>query len=423
MVQYTNNRFKGNEMKLIEDLQWRGLINQCTDIDGLTKFLDSKAVTLYCGFDPTADSLHVGHLIPMISLMRFKNAGHDPIALIGGATGLIGDPSGKTQERDMLLEDLVIKNSDAVGKQLSKITGVRTRNNIEWTKNMSVIEFMRNIGKNFSVNSMLARDSVTSRLNGDGLSFTEFSYMLFQGNDFLELSKQEDCQLQIGGSDQFGNMCSGLDLLRKNNKEGFALTFPLLVKSDGTKFGKSEGGSVWLDANKTSPWEFFQFWLNIPDSDVVKLLKMFTFLSQEKIEDLDMETKANPHLRLAQKSLAIEMTNLIHGEESCKAVQEVAELLFSAKTFNVSSQALEMLKTIIKVSTKDISNIHDLKQAMVETELVGSMTQAAQAIKDSAVTVFEMKKEAVKINSAMQEFAIVKPIFIKKGKKNFALVV
>lgn len=203
MVQYTNNRFKGNEMKLIEDLQWRGLVNQCTDIDGLTNFLDSKAVTLYCGFDPTADSLHVGHLIPMISLMRFKNAGHDPIALIGGATGLIGDPSGKNQERDMLLEDLVIKNSDAVGKQLSKITGVRTRNNIEWTKNMSVIEFMRNIGKNFSVNSMLARDSVTSRLNGDGLSFTEFSYMLFQGNDFLELSKQEDCQLQIGGSDQF----------------------------------------------------------------------------------------------------------------------------------------------------------------------------------------------------------------------------
>lgn len=410
-------------MELIEDLQWRGLINQCTDIEGLSNLLKSKSITLYCGFDPTADSLHVGHLIPMISLMRFKKAGHDAIGLVGGATGLIGDPSGKNQERDMLLEDLVIKNSKAVENQISKITGVRTKNNIEWTKNLSVIDFMRNIGKNFSVNSMLARDSVTNRLNGEGLSFTEFSYMLFQGNDFLQLSKQENCQLQIGGSDQFGNMCSGLDLLRKNNMEGFAMTFPLLVKSDGTKFGKSEGGTVWLDKSKTSEWEFFQFWLNVPDSDVIKLLKMFTFLDRENIEDLDMETKSRPELRLAQKALATEMTKLIHGEDICNAIQEVSELLFSSKDFNVSKNGVELLKSIIKVSDKDVKTIQDLKNAMVKTELVSSMTQAMQAIKENSVAILELNGKNLKINPDMIELKISKPCLLKKGKKNFALLV
>ena len=409
-------------MKLIEDLQWRGLINQCTDIDGLAQLLNNKKITLYCGFDPTADSLHVGHLIPMISLMRFKEAGHDPIALVGGATGLIGDPSGKNQERDMLLEDLVVKNSKAVEKQLVKVTGVRTRNNIDWTKNLSVIDFMRKVGKNFSVNSMLARDSVTNRLNGDGLSFTEFSYMLFQGNDFLELALQENCQLQIGGSDQFGNMCSGLDLLRKNQKEGFAMTFPLLVKADGTKFGKSEGGTVWLDERKTSPWEFFQFWLNVPDSDVVKLLKMFTFLSKETILSLESDTLNQPEKRLAQKALAIEMTKMIHGESNCLAVQEVADLLFGSKKFDISENGLKVLKEVIKTSSKEIASIHDLKQSMIETELVSSMTQATQAIKDNAVTLFEMNQEGRKVNISSVDLDLKKPLLIKKGKKSFGLV-
>lgn len=238
-------------MNLIEDLEWRGLINQCTDKEGLESLLAKEKVTLYCGFDPTADSLHVGHLIPMISLIRFKKHGHNPLALIGGATGFIGDPSFKSQERVALDEEVVLQNSEAIGKQLQKITQVKTVNNLDWTKNMSVIEFMRKLGKNFSVGAMLARDSVSSRLGGDGLSFTEFSYMLFQGNDFLHLAQNENCKLQIGGSDQFGNMCSGLDLLRKDKKEGFALTFPLLTKSDGTKFGKNEKGAVWLSAEKT----------------------------------------------------------------------------------------------------------------------------------------------------------------------------
>lgn len=409
-------------MTVIEDLKWRGLLQQWSDEVALTKLLDTEQVTLYCGFDPTSDSLHVGNLIPMVSLMRFKQHGHNPIALIGGATGLIGDPSGKVQERDMLLEDIVLHNSKSIGAQLSNITGVPTVNNIDWTKNMSVIEFMRVVGKNFTVNSMLARDSVTSRLNGDGLSFTEFSYMLFQGNDFLQLAKQHGCKLQIGGSDQFGNMCSGLDLLRKNNLEGFALTFPLLIKSDGTKFGKSEKGTVWLSAEKTSPWEFFQFWLNTPDTDVIKLLKFYTFLDQATIADLEEKTKNTPELRLAQKALASEVTTLIHGEAMCQSVKDVADLLFAGKEFNLSDDGIEVLKSIIPVSTKDITTVHDVKVVLVETELIGSITKATQAIKDNSIVLFEKGKTPVKMTEQM-ELNITKPLLVRKGKKNFALVV
>jgi tyrosyl-tRNA synthetase len=410
-------------MKLIEDMKWRGLVHQCTDIDGLEKLLDSESITLYCGFDPTADSLHVGHLIPMISLMRFKQHGHNPLALIGGATGFIGDPSFKSQERVALDEEVVLQNSDAIGKQLAKITQAKTVNNLDWTKNMSVIDFMRKLGKHFSIGAMLSRDSVSSRLSGDGLSFTEFSYMLFQGNDYLHLGQDQNCKLQIGGSDQFGNMCSGLDLLRKNQMEGFALTFPLLVKSDGTKFGKSEKGTVWLDPNKTSPWEFFQFWLNTADADVVKLLKLYTFLSHEKITELENSTANSPELRAAQKALAVEITTLIHGAEICQSIQEVAELLFSGKKFELSEAGIDILKSIIPVSQKNITNIQELKQTLVETELLGSMTKATQAIKDNSVSILELGKEAVKVNEEMKEVQISKPFLIKKGKKHFALVV
>jgi tyrosyl-tRNA synthetase len=412
-------------MKLVEDLKWRGLVHQCTDIDGLEKLLDSESVTLYCGFDPTADSLHVGHLIPMISLMRFKQHGHNPLALIGGATGFIGDPSGKSQERVALMEEVVLHNSEAIGKQLASITKVKTVNNLDWTKNMSVIDFMRNIGKNFSIGAMLARDSVSSRLNGDGLSFTEFSYMLFQGNDFLHLAKEHNCQLQIGGSDQFGNMCSGLDLLRRNQKEGFALTFPLLTKSDGTKFGKSEKGSVWLDAEKTSPWDFFQFWLNTADADVVKLLKLYTFLSHEKILELEDSTVNRPELRAAQKALAVEMTTLIHGADICQSIQEVAELLFSGKKFELSNTGINILKSIIPVvvALRNVLTLQEFKQALVQTELLASMTKATQAIKDNSISILEVGKEAKKITEDMKEIEISKPTLIKKGKKHFALIV
>ncbi len=410
-------------MKLIEDLTWRGLVHQCSDIDGLEQLLNSEKVTLYCGFDPTSDSLHVGNLIPMVSLMRFKQHGHDPIALIGGATGLIGDPSGKQQERETLLENIVLNNSLEIGVQLSQITQARTLNNIDWTKNMSVIEFMRKVGKNFSVNSMLARDSVNNRLNGDGLSFTEFSYMLFQGNDFLELAQKENCKLQIGGSDQFGNMCSGLDLLHKNGCKGFALTFPLLTKSDGTKFGKSEKGTVWLSAHKTSPWDFFQFWLNTADADVVKLLKFYTFLSHEEIIELEKATLETPHLRLGQKALAAEVTAMIHGEKICKDIQEVATLLFSGGEFNLSSEGIDLLQTIIPTSNQPITSIVELKKVMIETDLAGSMTKATQSIKENAVQICELKKPPLKVKEDMESFSLSLPVLIKKGKKTFALVV
>lgn len=410
-------------MKLIEDLKWRGLVHQCTDIDGLEKLLDSESITLYCGFDPTADSLHVGHLIPMISLMRFKQHGHNPLALIGGATGFIGDPSFKSQERVALDEEVVLRNSESIGKQLAKIIQVKNVNNLDWTKNMSVIDFMRKLGKNFSIGAMLSRDSVSSRLNGDGLSYTEFSYMLFQANDFLHLGVEENCKLQIGGSDQYGNMVSGLDLLRRNKKEGFALTFPLLVKSDGTKFGKSEKGTVWLDAEKTSPWEFFQFWLNTADSDVVKLLKLYTFLPHDKITELETSTLEHPEIRLAQKALAVEITTLIHGTEVCQSIQEVAELLFTGKKFELSNKGIDILKAIIPVSEKNIENIQELKQVLVETELLGSMTKATQAIKDNSISILELGKEAMKVTEDMKNIQISKPTLIKKGKKHFALVI
>lgn len=409
-------------MNILDEFKWRGLLNQCTDEVALAKHLADNIVTLYCGFDPTSDSLHVGNLIPMICLMRFKQHGHNPLALIGGATGLIGDPSGKNQERDMLLEDIVLQNSNAIENQITMVTQVPTVNNIDWTKNMSVIDFMRVVGKNFSMNSMLARDSVTSRLNGDGLSFTEFSYMLFQGNDFLHLAKHHKCTLQIGGSDQFGNICSGLDLLRKNNLEGFGLTFPLMVKSDGSKFGKSESGTVWLSAEKTTPWEFFQFWLNVADVDVVKLLKFFTFLDQETIAGLEEKTKSNPELRLAQKALATEVTTLIHGAEVCRSIKEVADLLFSGRNFDLSDEGIELLKSIIPVSAKSVAVVHDIKAVLVETQLVSSITRATQAIKENAVLLFERNKPPVKVTEQM-ELSAVKPLLVRKGKKTFALVV
>lgn len=409
-------------MTLLDEFKWRGLLNQCTDEVALNAHLTDNQATLYCGFDPTSDSLHVGNLIPMICLMRFKQHGHNPIALVGGATGLIGDPSGKNQERDMLLDEIVLHNSKAIENQITKITSVSTVNNIDWTKNMSVIEFMRDVGKNFTVNSMLTRDSVTSRLNGGGLSFTEFSYMLFQGNDFLQLAKQKNCILQIGGSDQFGNICSGLDLLRKNELQGFGLTFPLMVQSDGTKFGKSEKGTVWLSADKTSPWEFFQFWLNVSDDDVVRLLKFFTFLDKDTITELEEKTNSSPESRLAQKALAIEVTTLIHGAAVCESIKQVAELLFSGRSFDLSDDGIELLKSIIPVSTKDVLTVHNIKTILVETQLVGSMTQATQAIKENAVMLFERNKPPVKVNSHL-EIDVLKPLLLRKGKKNFTLVI
>ena len=410
-------------MNILDELQWRGLVHQCSDEAGLRELLSNGSVTLYCGFDPTADSLHVGNLLPMLQLMRFAAAGHRPFALIGGATGLIGDPSGKLQERALSRAEVVSNNADAIGAQLVHITGCDTVNNLAWTENLSVIDFMREVGKHFSVNAMLRRDSVSSRLEGDGLSFTEFSYMLFQGNDFLQLAQREGCSLQIGGSDQFGNMCSGLDLLKKNNLEGFALTFPLMVKSDGTKFGKSESGTVWLSAEKTSPWEFHQFWLNASDADVGKLLRMFTFLNQEAIESLERSVAEEPHKRAAQKALAHEMTTLVHGAQTCADIEAIASLLFGgSRTFELSPSGLALLSTMIPSCSLPLTGVQEFKKVVVETGLEKSLTRATQTISEGALSICELGGSPQKVTEDMTVWPTTRPLLLKKGKKHFALL-
>ena len=410
-------------MNILDELQWRGLVHQCSDEAGLRELLSNGSVTLYCGFDPTADSLHVGNLLPMLQLMRFAAAGHRPLALIGGATGLIGDPSGKLQERALSRAEVVSNNADAIGAQLVHITGCDTVNNLAWTENLSVIDFMRSVGKHFSVNAMLRRDSVSSRLEGDGLSFTEFSYMLFQGNDFLQLAQREGCSLQIGGSDQFGNMCSGLDLLKKNNLEGFALTFPLMVKSDGTKFGKSESGTVWLSAEKTSPWEFHHFWLNASDADVGKLLRMFTFLNQEAVESLERSVAEEPHKRAAQKALAHEMTTLVHGAQTCADIEAIASLLFGgSRTFELSPSGLALLSTMIPSCSLPLTSVQEFKKVVVETGLEKSLTRATQTISEGALSICELGGTPQKVTEDMATWPMTRPLLIKKGKKHFALL-
>ena len=410
-------------MNILDELQWRGLVHQCSDEAGLRELLSNGSVTLYCGFDPTADSLHVGNLLPMLQLMRFAAAGHRPLALIGGATGLIGDPSGKLQERALSRAEVVSNNADAIGAQLVHITGCDTVNNLAWTENLSVIDFMREVGKHFSVNAMLRRDSVSSRLDGDGLSFTEFSYMLFQGNDFLQLAQREGCSLQIGGSDQFGNMCSGLDLLKKNNLEGFALTFPLMVKSDGTKFGKSESGTVWLSAEKTSPWEFHQFWLNASDADVGKLLRMFTFLNQEAVESLERSVAEEPHKRAAQKALAHEMTTLVHGAQTCADIEAIASLLFGgSRTFELSPSGLALLSTMIPSCSLPLTSVQEFKKVVVETGLEKSLTRATQTISEGALSICELGGSPQKVTEDMTVWPTTRPLLLKKGKKHFALL-
>lgn len=321
----------------LEDLRWRGLISDCTNEAALAERLAAGPLTLYCGFDPTAQSLHVGNLIPLLGLVRFQRAGHKVLALTGGATGLIGDPSGKSVERNLQSTQDVEARTLKIEKQLKQFVDTSSSergevvNNLEWTQNLSVLDFLRDTGKHFSVNAMIARDSVRSRIEreGDGISFTEFSYMLLQAQDFLKLFESRNCVLQIGGSDQWGNMCSGADLVRrKHGKEAFSLTFPLLTTSDGQKFGKTVKGAVWLDAELTSSWEFFQFWMNTSDEDVIKLLKFFTFLPKEEILNLESKTRLTPQLREAQHRLAWELTALVHGSAVANSCRQAAGGLF-----------------------------------------------------------------------------------------------
>ena len=339
-------------MHILDELKQRGLINQVTDEDGLKKHLEENQVSLYCGFDPTADSLHIGHLLPILMLKRFQMAGHRPIALVGGGTGMIGDPSGRNEERQLNDASIVQQWTEDIKGQLSKLIdfddekkGAVAVNNFDWLSKMSVIDLLRDYGKHFSVNYMLAKESVEARIR-QGISYTEFTYMILQSLDFQRLYQLENCTLQIGGSDQWGNITAGLELIRRTTEEGeeakaFGLTVPLITKADGTKFGKTAGGAVWLDADKTSPYEFYQFWINADDRDVVKFLKSFTFLSLEEIAELEKEVQERPEQRKAQQRLAEEMTKLVHSEEALQQAIRISKALFEGDIKALNAKEIE----------------------------------------------------------------------------------
>ncbi|MGO2109257.1 MAG: tyrosine--tRNA ligase, partial [Staphylococcus equorum] len=333
---------------LLEDLKWRGLIYQQTDEAGIENVLNKEQVTLYCGADPTADSLHIGHLLPFLTLRRFQEHGHRPLVLIGGGTGMIGDPSGKSEERVLQTEEQVELKVQGISEQMHKIfefgtdKGAKLVNNRDWLSQISLINFLRDYGKHVGVNYMLGKDSIQSRLEY-GISFTEFTYTILQAIDFGHLNNTYNCKVQVGGSDQWGNITSGIELMRRmyGQTEAYGLTIPLVVKSDGKKFGKSEGGAVWLDATKTSPYEFYQFWINTTDDDVIKFLKYFTFLEKEEIEALEKSLNEAPHLREAQKALAENVTRFIHGQAALDDAMRISKALFAGDLQSLSASELK----------------------------------------------------------------------------------
>lgn len=386
---------------LLQDLKARGLINQATADDEFTKHLEAGPVTLYCGFDPTADSLHLGHLVPLLVLTRFQNAGHIPIALVGGATGLIGDPSFKAAERQLNTPDVVAGWADKIKSQVSqfiKFEGVHNKaivvNNLDWTGGMTVLEFLRDIGKHFSVNAMINKESVQQRLNreGAGISFTEFSYALLQGMDFAELNRRYGCTLQIGGSDQWGNIVGGIDLARRQNSvQCFGLTVPLVTKADGTKFGKTESGAVWLDAKKTSPYSFYQFWMNTADADVYKFMRFFTFLSLEQIAQIEAHDATLTGRKTAQGILAEEVTRMVHGQTALDSAKRITEALFSGELSSLSAQELEQLvQDGLPASSLQGLDLNEKPFTTLLTE--AGLVQAGREVKDA------LGRNAVQVN-------------------------
>lgn len=416
-------------VNIIDELQWRDAINQQTDAEGLRELTEQKSISLYCGVDPTGDSMHIGHLIPFIVLKRFQLAGHRPVILIGGATGTIGDPSGRQSERSLQTLEQVQDNVDALTEQMKKLfvtdgdNQIRLVNNYDWTHKINVIEFLRDYGKNFSINAMLAKDVVASRLDS-GISFTEFSYQILQSLDYLHLYKHEDVQLQIGGSDQWGNITSGLDLIRK--KEGpeakaFGLTIPLMLKADGTKFGKTAGGAVWLDPNKTTPFEFYQFWANTDDRDVVKYLKYFTFLSKEQIDELAEKVQTEPHKREAQKMLAEEMTRFVHGEELLEQAKRITAALFTGDIKSLTADEIEQgFKEMPTFeATKESKNIVDW---LVDLGIEPSKRQAREDITNGAISMNGERVSDLGLEVTADLAIGGRFIIIRKGKKNYSLV-
>lgn len=429
-------------MSVIKDLQSRGLIAQTTDIEALDALLNEQKISLYCGFDPTADSLHIGHLLPVLALRRFQQAGHTPIALVGGATGMIGDPSFKATERSLNSAETVAGWVESIRNQLKPFLSFEgdnaaiMANNADWFGSMNCLDFLRDIGKHFSVNAMLNKESVKQRIERDdvGISFTEFAYSLLQGYDFAELNKRHGAVLEIGGSDQWGNITAGIDLTRRlHQKQVFGLTLPLVTKSDGTKFGKTEGGAVWLNAKKTSPYQFYQFWLKVADADVYKFLKYFTFLSIEEIDAIEAKDKASGTKPEAQRILAEEMTHLIHGEEALAAAQRISESLFAEDQSHLTESDFEQL-ALDGLPTFEVSESLNVVETLVKTGLASSNKEARGFVNSKAVLLNGKPAEANNPNHAAEKpddaYMLTdehkrfgKYTIVRRGKRNHALLV
>jgi tyrosyl-tRNA synthetase len=422
-------------MSILDELNWRGLVADCTDTAELTKKLASP-ITLYCGFDPTADSLHVGHLVPLLALRRFQNLGHHPIAVAGGATGSIGDPSGKSAERSLLTKDQIKANVESVRPQLAKLLDFDAKqnpaklvDNADWTAGLSYLDFLRDIGKHFTVNQMVAKESVRARMEDRevGISYTEFSYMLLQAFDFYVLARDHGCELQIGGSDQWGNITAGIDLMRKKlSKQGYGLTLPLITKSDGTKFGKTEGGAVWLDPKKTSVYKFYQFWINTADADVLRYLKFFTFLPQAEIAALEQQHNANPGARDAHKALAKAVTDLIHGETATQEAIRASQILFGGDLAGVSEATFNDI--VGEVPTKEIEKAKlegagiPLVELLVHAGLSQSKGQARKDIEGGGVNINNVREANAARTLTTNDLLFGKHVLLRKGKKNYVVV-
>jgi tyrosyl-tRNA synthetase len=422
-------------MTHVEDLQWRGLLADCTDLKGLTERLTRGPITLYCGFDPTGDSLHVGHLMGQLTLRRFQLAGHHPIALAGGATGMVGDPSGKSAERNLLTREQLAHNVESIKGQLNRLLDFQAKanparlvDNADWTAPMSYLDFLREVGKHFSLNVMLAKDSVKSRMEGDGgISYTEFSYQILQAFDFYHLRQALNCELQIGGSDQWGNITAGTDFIRKKlGVPAWGWTFPLITKADGTKFGKTESGAVWLDPKKTSPYRFYQFFVNTEDAKLAEYLRKFTFLSRPEIEDLEAKHAANPGAREAHRALAREVTRLVHGQAALDAAIKASEILFGGTLDGITEEIFH--DVVGEIPTKDLersrleaagSPVADL---LVHSGLTPSKGQARKDIEGGGIYLNNVRVAEVARAVTASDLLFGKYLLLRKGKRTYAVL-
>ncbi len=422
----------------IEEITWRGMLHDA--MPGTEEHLQEAMRAAYVGFDPTADSLHIGNLVPIMLLSHYQKCGHKPVALVGGATGMIGDPSGKSAERNLLDEATLRHNQEAIKNQLAQFLDFESDadnaaelvNNYDWMKNFSFLEFIRDVGKHITVNYMMAKDSVKNRLNGetaDGMSFTEFTYQLVQGYDFLQLYQNNNCSIQMGGSDQWGNITTGTELIRRiGNGKGYAITCPLITKSDGSKFGKSEGGNVWLDKNRTSPYKFYQYWLNSSDEDAEKYIKIFTFLEQEVIESLIGEHREAPHMRILQKRLAEEITLLVHCKEDLDNAIAASSILFGKSTADDLKKLDEATFLDVfdgvpqhKIAISELSDLGIIAALSEKTGFLKSNGEARRALKENSISV---NREKVADSYKLSEKDLINDQFIllQRGKKNYFIL-